>query len=160
LIEDPEHYSSSWVYAQECLRSVLRVYERALALPELDFVGSEPAPNRIEHQEWEQVRKKVGERLCRDYYWEVFEPLEKDPPEPLTGSISDDLTDIWRDLKVGMTAFERGTPPDMINAFWHWRFSLETHWARHVAGVVSALTAVCFGTFADESRPASARDRQ
>ncbi len=40
--------------------------------------------------------------MSRDQYWEVFEPLEHEQPEPVAGLISDALADIWRDVKVGI----------------------------------------------------------
>jgi Domain of unknown function (DUF5063) len=82
-------------------------------------------------------------------YWEIFEPLEAQPPEPVTGSISDDLADIWRDIQVGLQIFDA----DVNGAVWHWRFSMETHWGHHAVGAAAALAALCFGPYADESRP-------
>lgn len=143
---------NSWLFAQECLRSVVRLYDRALFLPDTEPTTKEPL-DRITHQDWERVRKGVGNRLQRDYYWEVFEPLETQPPEPTAGSLSDDLADIWRDLKVGLLAIDNGRRETNADVVWHWRFSFESHWARHAAGAIIALNALCYGQFADPNRP-------
>ncbi len=110
-------------------------------------------PSRIQHEAWQTQFERLGKKLARDAYWMVFEPLEQQKPEPLYGSISDDLADIWRDVKEGLVEMDSGTPTAMMDAAWHWRFSFETHWAQHAAGAICSLTALCFGQFADETRP-------
>jgi hypothetical protein len=130
----------------------LRLYEGALLLPSTEPT-TEESFDQITHQEWEAARKRVSDRLQRDYYWQIFEPLEMDPPEAMAGSLSDDLADIWRELKVGLRALEDNNRDKRADVVWHWRFSFETHWAQHAAGAISALNALCFGPFADPSRP-------
>ncbi len=109
------------------MQSVLRLYSAALALPEGE-PGDQGANERIGHAEWEAIRRIVAGKLSRDVYWEIFEPLEAQPPEPVTGSISNDLADIWREIRVGLQIFDA----DARAAVWHWRFSMETHWGHHV----------------------------
>ena len=107
----------------------------------------------ISLQDWEPVRKRVADRLRSDYYWQVFEPLEVARPEPVSGSLSDDLADVWRDLKVGLQAMDGNALGGGTEAVWHWRFSFESHWVQHAAGAIAALSALCYGQFADPSRP-------
>ena len=152
LIEQDPSGLSSWTFAQQCLHSLLRLYLRGLALPDV-MCSDKDTADRLGYEDWKVIRSKVGERLARDMYWEVFEPLEKEMPTAVAGSISDDLADIWLDVQVGLHSFDAGTPASQAAAVWHWRFSLESHWARHVAGAVSALTALCFGEHQDETRP-------
>jgi hypothetical protein len=143
---------NSWMFAQACLMQVLRLYDRALLLPEIE---SETADllNGINHETWQAVRREVGRKLARDYYWEIFEPLEQAKPEPVLGSLSDDLADIWRDLKTGVAEMDGGRATAINDATWHWRFSFETHWGHHATGAIAALHALCFGQFADGNRP-------
>jgi Domain of unknown function (DUF5063) len=151
LIED--HGSpNSWLFAQECLRLVLRLYERALLLPETGPATARVL-DRVDHQAWQDGIERVRRRLVRDEYWEVFEPLEVEQPQPLMGSISDALVDIWRDIKEGLLEMDSGTPGSRNDAVWHWRFSFESHWAHHASDAIRALGALCFGQFADPGRP-------
>lgn len=128
---------------------MLRLYERAIALPIVETDGSELL-DRISTEEWGAIRNGINNRLARDQYWEIFEPLEPGPAEPTVGSISDDLADIWRDVKPGLAAMDAGKRAE---AAWEWRFSLETHWSRHAAGAIAALSALCYWEFADPDRP-------
>ena len=145
-------FSNSWDFAQACLIAVLRLLDRALRLPEI-----EPETTDIltgsSHEKWQAVRQDIGRKLARDYYWEIFEPFEEEEPKPVLGSLSDDLADIWRDLKSWLAEFDRGKVTSTSDAVWHWRFKFETHWGHHAAGAVVALNALCFGALADGSRP-------
>jgi hypothetical protein len=153
LIESNES-SNSWTFAQACLSRLLRLYDSALHLPELE-PETQSLLSGISHEEWESMREHVGRKLARDYYWEIFEPLEEQKPEPVAGSLSDDLADIWRDLKPGLRECN-GTVVAIQDIVWQWRFSFETHWGHHAAGAIAALHALCFGQFADVNRPQSA----
>jgi len=154
LVEDSAPLSS-WMFAWECLSQVLRLYEMALHLPEVEPERGDLLPS-ISHETWQALRDHVGRKLSRDYYWDIFEPLEKEKPEPVVGSISDDLADIWRDVKPGIAEIDAGRATSPNEAVWHWRSSFETHWGRHAAGAVVALHSLCFGQFADASRPPAA----
>lgn len=149
LIERSRAVESSWTFAKQSLQSLLGLFAAALALPETESGSQQRVNDRIGHAEWEGIRRAIAERLSRDVYWEVFDPMEVQPSEPVAGSISDDLADIWRDVKVGLEVFNA----DTNSAVWQWRFSMETHWGRHVAGAAAALTALCFGPHSDETRP-------
>ncbi len=145
---------NSWTFAQGCLTELLGLYQLALHLPEV-APGNRGSLERINHETWAAVRENLGRQLARDYYWAIFEPLELEKPEPICGSLSDDLADIWRDLKPGVAAIDTGTTTLISDVVWHWRFSFETHWGHHAANAITALHAVSFGAFADEGRPAT-----
>ena len=157
LIEDDES-DNSWVFARDCLTSVLRLYAAALELPAKE-PGTVEALNRIDDDAWQRVCQRVGRKLARDCYWEVYEPLEQAQPQSLCGSLSDDLADIWRDVKDGLLSFDSGKQSAVDGAVWHWRFSLESHWGHHAVGAIAALNALCFGPFADVSRPTGTNPR-
>lgn len=151
LIEDGPA-PNSWIFAQACLMQLLLLYQLALQLPEAGPASDDLLP-RIEHEAWNLVRENIAKRLARDYYWAVFEPLEQELPDALVGSLSDDLADIWRDLKPGLALIDIGTKNSPNDIVWEWRLSFETHWGTHAVGAISALHALCFGSYADVSRP-------
>jgi hypothetical protein len=73
-------------------------------------------------------------------YWEVFDPYNLD--EPVAGSLSDDLLDVYRDVRRGLTLWEGGHD---ANAIWEWRFSFESHWGEHAVDAIRALHRACDG---------------
>lgn len=104
----------------------------ALRLPDLG-IGKDKDAARIPHDEWSLMFQKFG-NLPLTTYWDVFNPLEE--TEPVTNSLADDLADIYRDVKAGLSLFEaRG----FVDAAWDWRFNFQTHWGRHLVGAQRAL---------------------
>jgi hypothetical protein len=148
LIENEEHGTAS-AFEKECLVVLLRLYEQMLRLPSSDPPDPE-LPEQILHEEWQAVREQTAQRTEHDKYWEVFEPFAKNRPDPIYGSISDDLADIWRDVKMGLSTFDSGKPNCIKDAVWHWRFSFGSHWGHHVAGAIWALTALHTAALTDE----------
>jgi uncharacterized protein DUF5063 len=56
--------------------------------------------------------------------------------EPYLAAVSQDLADIWADLKRGLNAYERG---DCDAALWDWGFGFKFHWGRHLVDALAAL---------------------
>jgi hypothetical protein len=71
-------------------------------------------------------------------YWEVFDPYAMQ--EPVAGSISDDLLDVFREVHRGLRQWEHG---EHAAAIWGWRVSFETHWGDHAVDAVRALHRAC-----------------
>lgn len=44
----------------------------------------------------------------------------------------DDLTDLYVDLRRGLSLYERGGRDDVSEAVWWWRFGYEHHWGSHL----------------------------
>jgi hypothetical protein len=69
-----------------------------------------------------------------DYYWEVFDPYHLE--EPVGASLTDDILDIYKDVKKGILIYENN---EHVEAVWHWRFDFETHWGSHAVDAIRAL---------------------
>ena len=110
-----------------------RLHALVLDLPDV----SEDAPD-IE-QDSSQQRTVVLEHLEAlpvDYYWDVKDPFEVEPPEPVTSLLSDDLADIYVDLQRGLSLYAAGKP---LAATWEWRFHFWAHWSYHLIGAQRAI---------------------
>jgi hypothetical protein len=104
----------------------------------LDLTLADPAERDapgVSHEEWGAVFGRVASRLGdADAYWLVLDPFAEDAP--VLGSLSDDVADIYGDLKSGLRLIE-GHPSE--DASWDWRFTFDTHWGRHAASALYAL---------------------
>lgn len=69
-----------------------------------------------------------------DLYWETFDPYTDG--EPVAGSLTDDVVDVYRDLRRGLAWWERG---EKVEAIWEWRFSFLSHWGTHAIDALRAL---------------------
>lgn len=73
-----------------------------------------------------------------DAYTEVFDPYV-DPPELISGLLSDDLASIASALAHGLRHFRDGR---VSEALWWWQFSYVSSWGAEASGVLRALQSV------------------
>lgn len=76
----------------------------------------------------------------RDVYFKVFDPYVDEPR--VCGSLSDDVLDIYYDLKRGLVAYDAG---QIGAAVWEWRFHFDHHWGDHAVDALRALQRACRG---------------
>jgi hypothetical protein len=72
-----------------------------------------------------------------NHYWEIFNPYVQE--EPVAASLSDDISDIYQDVKRGIILYEQ---KDQTQAIWQWKFHFEIHWGNHAVDAVRALHSV------------------
>lgn len=107
-------------------KSIAELYAASLALPSASPTDTEPPPD---------VTLPEGIVVGpEDTYWEVFDPY--DQSEPVVGSLTDDVQDIYRDVVVGLVLFHRG---EVENAVWTWAFNRKNHWGDHAVDALRAL---------------------
>ena len=119
-----EHFSAT--------RLVAELYAAALSLPGTDPVNGDTPVVTQEQREMILHRLKS---FPFQYYWEVFHPVALEPEEPVCGDITDDLLDIYADVKEGLLAYA----VDKQSAVWHWRTTFGFHWGAHATSALRAL---------------------
>src|SRR5688572_2798552 len=106
LLEATDQQSDA---AREALKRLLELYRAALELPAAwsDELGDESDVEDLTDDAWQRA-VKAARRLPTDFYSEIFDPTITPPPEPVVGSLVDDLADICRDVGAGLRAYDRG----------------------------------------------------
>ena len=112
---------------------LLELYRAGAALPSVEPpAGIEAGPSPDSPKGWAGF-----ERF--DVYWEVFDPYEED--EPVAGSLSDDILDVYKDVRRGLTLWDKDVPRSA--ALWEWRFHFDSHWGDHAVDALRALHRSC-----------------
>lgn len=83
-----------------------------------------------------RLRTELGER---DGYWLEFDNGNALHPQHMSGSLADDLADIYFDLKPGLEQLS-GVPEERVLRFW--RHSYELHWGQHLVDAERHLYAL------------------
>jgi hypothetical protein len=124
--------------AREALVRVVRLYLAALELPPAwtEALADQPEPERVGADECQHIAKSLQRRLPFDLYGEVFDTLPIPPEMPVVGSLTDDLTDIYRDVVSGLREYGGGR---IATAVWEWGFHLQIHWGEHATSAIRAL---------------------
>lgn len=123
--------------ARVALIRLTRLYLAAIDLPPhwSEELAGQPNAVRVEDEECNLVAAACR-RLPFDFYGKVFDPLPIPPEETVIGSLTDDISDIYRDLVTELRAYEAGR---RAQAIWEWGFGLKHHWGDHATGAIRAL---------------------
>lgn len=113
-------------------RYLLALYTAALSLPSVEPTDdAKPGASPEPPSGWQGFEKF-------ETYWEVFDPYKLD--EPVAGSLSDDLLDVYRDVRRGLALWESRHD---ASAIWEWRFLFKAHWGEHAVDALRALHRAC-----------------
>ncbi|MGG0179118.1 DUF5063 domain-containing protein [Gottfriedia acidiceleris] len=115
------------------LASLLDLYSKALYLPEVEAEDTEVAI-----LDFAIPKLNFGQN---EYYWDVFEPYQLEEPVCGCGSLSDDILDIYKDVKEGNLLYDQN---EQLEAIWHWKFDFHAHWGRHAVNAIRALHSINF----------------
>ncbi len=114
---------------------ILRLPEARAIWDEIeDLADFEDDPEGLKI-EWKICREKYA-KLPIDEYWEIFDAGNIEDRDPVFALVSDDLADIYGDLKIGLLLYETSMFPE---AFWEWRFNFQIHWGNHLVGAQKAI---------------------
>lgn len=118
---------------REARLRLLDLYRAGCVLPTVEPPeGFEAGPSPARPDRWEGF-----ERF--DTYWEVFDPYVDEAP--VASSLSDDLMDVYFDVRRGLDLWESNAPRSA--AIWEWRFHFDTHWGDHAVDALRALHRAC-----------------
>lgn len=112
---------------------LLELYRAAVMLPNVeppDGIDAGPDPERPKN--W------LGFENF-EVYSEVFDPYVNEAP--VAGSLSDDLLDVYCDVRRGLDLWDQDVPK--AAAIWEWRFHFDTHWGDHAIDALRALHRAC-----------------
>jgi len=115
-----------------------------MRLPDIKKLSDYEVPD-VPNEQWYELFESLQYRL-KDYdvYTEVFDPYDEEDQNPIHGTLSDDLSDIYRDIKNGLQEWENVTTTERLDIIWHWKFLFEHHWGHHATGVFRALYSLLY----------------
>lgn len=126
------------VFVSRCSILLPRLYVGAQLLPRVE------PPDGVESHEFAgdvrgafptpQIATLLGKL---DLYKEVFDPL--DDEEIVLSRLSNDLGEIYWDLKSPLVDFDSGDPVRRVLAVWDWRFEFQSHTGRHIVDALRPI---------------------
>jgi hypothetical protein len=128
------------------MRLLAQLHIRVLELPEFEAGDDDIEPEQPSQEALGKICGRFGS-LPVNYYTMCFDPLAVPPEEPVEGSLADDVSDIYSDLKQGLSLYDAGHTSE---AGWQWNFSFLTHWGKHLTSAQCALHSYADKTFFDE----------
>jgi hypothetical protein len=113
------------------------LYAAAARLPNVAPETDEGPVAESRFEDWQLIRGRL-DRLFgdSDLYWAI-DPSAGAEQEPVAGSLSDDLADIYLDVNEGLSLLAAGGSE--TDAVWEWRFSFWSHWGIHAADAIRVI---------------------
>ena len=116
------------------------LYVKAALLPDLEEMGYDELEELVSEEDYEEVRKRVWSLLrADDEYLEVFTPDMQYSEGPMMCTISEDLADIYQDLKNFVAAFAEQNEITMNDAIVKVKENFATYWGQKLVNAMRAL---------------------
>ena len=116
------------------------LYLKASLIPETDTVNEDDPEISVTEDDYNYIISKLNHIFgADDTYLEVFLQDMKYSDTPITASISEDLSDIYQDLKNFITVFERGVTDNMNDALYFCIENFKSYWGQKLVNVLRAL---------------------
>lgn len=142
-------------FLEKCAKLLPLIYLKTSLLPRFDSIFDDDNEKFVSEEEWEIIHEVVQKKLgLHDEYREVFDPLTHEQLEQSTASISDNLADIYQDLKNFITLYNIGTEEMMNDALWECQLNFEEFWGQKLLNALKAIHNVYYGDDSLEDEPA------
>lgn len=128
----------------EMLRILQRIlpfiYLKASLLPDLEPFFDDGNEKFVNEADWNRIRDDFRFVLASadDYLGQTDERLTEIPDDK-TSSISEDMADIYQDLKDFLLLFQTGTQEVMNDAVWECRLNFENIWGQKLLSSMRAI---------------------
>ena len=127
------------------------LYLKASMLPPCEILGDEPLESFVTEESYEVVRLTLADILGeRDDYLDVFVSDMKYSDQPITRYISEDLSDIYQDIKDFICLFQSGLNMVMNDALATCQENFRLYWGQKLVNTLRALHEVRYAPQEEE----------
>lgn len=116
------------------------LYVKALALPGVDRISDDGNEKFVTELDWILVRDNVNEKLgAYDSYLDFFDHMMQETSEPVTCSVSENIADIYQDLKDFISLYQVGIPDVMNDGLYECRQNFEQYWGQRAMASIRRI---------------------
>lgn len=138
-------------FVDTILKILPLLYIKASMLPECEAMGDFPPETFVTEEDYEVLRTSLaGVMGDRDDYLEVFMQDMAYSDTPITRNISEDLADIYQDVKNFVSVFQLGFDETMHDSLALCRENFALYWGQTLVNTMRALHSVKFNPSPDE----------
>lgn len=121
-------------------RIIPYLYIKASLLPELQPVFEDGSEKFVTEPDWTRIRDVLREKFgSADAYVEVMDSRASDTEPEIAASISEDMADIYQDVKDFLLLYQTGTNEVMNDAVWECRLNFENIWGQKLVNSLRAI---------------------
>ena len=148
-------------FVDKALKILPLLYLKASLIPECELIGEGDLEVFVTEDDYEWVRRSVAELLgVQDDYLEVFLPDMAYSDTPIKKCISEDLADIYQDLKDFIGVFQLGLNATMNDSLYVCKEHFAEYWGQRLVNTMRALHDVKYNQSQDEEEQESWDDNE
>ena len=137
-----EHASD--IKGDEMLKIMQRIlplmYLKASLLPKLEPFFEDGNEKFVTEADWNSINELLKEKFgTANDYLEVFDEKINDSEGPVVSSISENMADIYQDMKDFLLLYQTGTAEVMNDAVWECRMNFENFWGQKLVNSMRAI---------------------
>ena len=122
------------------------VYLKASLLPQIDDENAESPEKFVNEVDYNFLLNKITEKLAQfDSYQEVFDEGMQFSEGAIGASISENICDIYQDLKDFIMAYRIGTVEIMVDALWECNNNFQNYWGQKLVNGLRAIHTLVYG---------------
>lgn len=127
------------------------LYLKAQMLPDEERLSEEGLQDFVSEDSYEILRMNLSELLAdKDTYLDVFVEEMKYSDTPITKNISEDLADIYQDVKNFVSLFQTGINETMHDAIIDCNSNFKEYWGQKLVNTQRALHEITYNTNPNE----------
>lgn len=144
-------------FVDTALKILPLLYLKASLIPECELMGEGDLEVFVTEDDYEYVRLVVANVMgAQDDYLEVFHPDMAYSDTPIKKTISEDLADIYQDLKDFISVFQLGLNATMNDSLCVCKEHFAEFWGQRLVNTMRALHDVKYNTSDEEADDAPA----
>lgn len=114
---------------QNLLENLPALYSGMMRIPNTEAVFDSGNEKFVTEEDWSSVYKKMYVLMgSQNEYTDIPENEDYDRSELITRELSEDLADIYQDVKDFISLYRDGTDEIMNDAIWECRMAFESYW--------------------------------
>lgn len=127
-------------FVDTCLKILPLLYLKTSMLPECEAMGDEAPETFVTEETYEVLRMGIAGILAeKDDYLDVFVSDMKYSDQPITRYISEDLADIYQDIKDFIFVFRLGLNETMNDSLAICQENFRLYWGQKLVNTLRAL---------------------
>lgn len=139
------------VFVDTSLKILPLLYLKAAMLPECETIGDDAPETFVTEETYEVLRMNLAGILAeKDDYLDVFVSDMKYSDQPITKYISEDLADIYQDIKDFIFVFQLGLNETMNDSLALCKENFALYWGQKLVNTLRALHDVKYNQPEDE----------
>jgi hypothetical protein len=116
------------------------MYLKASLLPQLDSFFEDGNEKFVTEADWTDINESLKEKFgTANDYFEVFDEKINETEGSVISSISENMADIYQDIKDFLLLYQTGTGEVMNDAVWECRMNFENFWGQKLVNSMRAI---------------------